>query len=140
MKRTDCTLKMGDVHSLLDLMTSLNQGYYSHYTPPYWISGLNTESWLTILSTDMPQHIFRLLKKIMLKEPGLQDIVHYFSQRVKINEKLALIELFQSELSQGCFENLEELLQKIQNNFPDTGAYYYFEAEMYKKALEEKTG
>ncbi len=36
-----------EVYGLMDRLTELNQGYYSYYSPPYWVSGLNTEAWLT---------------------------------------------------------------------------------------------
>ena len=62
----------------------------------------------------------------------------HFLQNVMINEKLALIDMFQSQLSRGCFENLGPVLERIQNDFPDSGAYYYFESDMYRKMLEER--
>jgi hypothetical protein len=50
----------------------------------------------------------------------------HFIQKVNFKEKVELIEEFQSEFSSGQFEKLEPLLYRIQNYFPDTGAYYYF--------------
>ncbi|MEI6127346.1 MAG: YkgJ family cysteine cluster protein [Pseudomonadota bacterium] len=127
-----------DVYGLMDSLTVLNQGYYSYYTPPYWVSGLNTESWLTILLSDLPQNIFRLLKKIMLRELAMPGLEKYFQQTVRIREKLEVIDSFQSEYPFGRIEALIPIIRKIQNDFPETGAYYYFEAEMYEKALKEK--
>jgi len=127
-----------EVYALMDRITDLNQGYYSYYAPPYWISGLNTESWLTILFTDIPQPPFRLLKKIMLRELGLQNLSHCFTQTVLLSEKLALIDQFQSQLAGGALDYLCPLLKRIQNDFPDTGAYYYYEAEMYLNELQKK--
>ena len=127
-----------DVYGLMDSLTALNQGYYSYYTPPYWVSGLNTESWLTILFSDLPQNIFRLLKKIMLREITMKGYENYFQQKVRMREKLEVIDLFQAEYPLGRTETLLPIIHKIQNDFPETGAYYYFEAEMYEKALKEK--
>jgi len=127
-----------DVYTLMDRLTELNQGYYSYYTPPYWVSGLNTECWFTILFGDLQQNIFRLLKKIMLRELAVEGFEKYFLQKVRLEEKLELVDLFQTEYRRGSSEVLLPLIRKLQNDFPETGAYYYFEAEMYEKALKEK--
>lgn len=127
-----------DVYGLMDRLTEINQGYYSYYSPPYWISGLNTESWLTILCSDLQQNIFRLLKKIMLREFNIKSIEAYFTQNAPLKEKLSVIDKFQSQLSSGNSETLKPLIRSIQNDFPETGAYYYFEAEMYEKTLKNK--
>lgn len=127
-----------EVYALMDRMTGLNQGYYSYYTQPYWISGLTPECWLTILFGDFPQQLFRLLRKIMERELELQHLGAHFLQRVHLQEKLVLIDRFQSLLGEGPDSTLPRLLKRIQEDFPDTGAYYYFEADMYLKALQEK--
>jgi Fe-S-cluster containining protein len=127
-----------DVYALMDRLTEINQGYYSYYSPPYWVSGLNTESWLTILCGDLQQNIFRLLKKIMLKEINSISIEPYFMQTVPLKEKLRVIDMFQVQLSSSHNETLIPLIRSIQNDFPETGAYYYFEAEMYEKTLKNK--
>ena len=62
----------------------------------------------------------------------------HFIQKVNLKEKVDLIEEFQSEFSSGKFEKLEPLLDRIQNDFPDTGAYYYFESDLYRNTLLEK--
>ena len=124
---------------LRDQIAELNRGYYSYYTPPYWISGLNTETWLTVYLSDIPKHVFRLLKKIITRELDLRHVPVCFSQPVHLHKKLALIDRFHAEFSLGHYQGLDRLLEKIQHDFPDTGAYYYFEAEMYKKALAERT-
>jgi len=135
-----CTspLTPDDVYSLMDRLTELNKGYYSYYSPPYWVSGMNIETWLTVLFGKFEQHIFKLLKKIMLKEFDIQDMAGFFTQHVRLAEKLDLIDTFQAELPNGRLETLLPLLRCIQNDFPETGAYYYFEAEMYEKSLLEQ--
>ncbi len=134
----DRQVSMDEVHCMLDRIAELNQGYYSYYTPPYWISGLNTESWLTVLFTEIPKHVFRLLRKIMSRELDIQHIPTMFNQPVHLQDKLVLIDRFQSEFSCGNYQVLGALLEEIQHHFPETGAYYFFEAEMYRMALEEK--
>jgi hypothetical protein len=62
----------------------------------------------------------------------------HFIQKVNLKEKVELIEEFQSEFSSGQFEKLEPLLYRIQNDFPDTGAYYYFESDLYRNTFLEK--
>ena len=131
-------MTMEDVYALMDRVSELNQGYYSYYTPPYWVSGLNIESWLTILFTDIPQNIFRLLQKLIIRELDIQELSDYFNQKVRLREKIVLIDRFQQEMHHCNYPAALDLLEKIQNDFPDTGAYYYFEAEMYKKELEKQ--
>ena len=62
----------------------------------------------------------------------------HFIQKINLKEKVILIEEFQTEFSIGNFKNLEPLLDRIQNYFPDTGAYYYFESDLYRNTLLEK--
>ena len=61
----------------------------------------------------------------------------HFIQKVNLKEKVDLIKEFQAEFSTGNFKNLEPLLDRIQNDFPDTGAYYYFESDLYRNTLLE---
>jgi hypothetical protein len=61
----------------------------------------------------------------------------HFIQKVNLKEKVELIEEFQLEFSSGQFEKLEPLLYRIQKDFPDTGAYYYFESDLYRNTLLE---
>ena len=56
----------------------------------------------------------------------------HFIQKVNLKEE------FQTEFSTGNFKNLKPLLDRIQNDFPDTGAYYYFESDLYRNTLLEK--
>ncbi len=138
VNQQDDAFSAEEVYALMDRMTELNQGYYSYYTPPYWVSGLNTECWMTILFGDFPQQIFQLLRKIIMRELNLQHLSGHFVQRVRLDEKLSIIDQFQTALPMGNKDKLCPLLKRIQHDFPDSGAYYYFEAEMYLKALEEK--
>ena len=54
-----------------------------------------------------------------------------------MKEKVDLIEEFQLEFSAGKFEKLDLLLYRIRNDFPDTGAYYYFESDLYRNTFFE---
>ena len=127
-----------EVYSFLDKTNNLNQGYYSYYTAPYWVSGLNIETWLTILFTDVNRSFFKLLQKIIVRNFNVSEMAPHFIQKVNLKEKVNLIEEFQTEFSTGNFKNLEPLLDRIQNDFPDTGAYYYFESDLYRNTLLEK--
>ena len=127
-----------EVYYFLDKTNNLNQGYYPYYTTPYWVSGLNVETWLTILFGDMNKSFFKLLKKIINKNLHISELAPHFNQPVNLNQKVELIEEFQADFRAGEFDKLESLLDKIQNNFPDTGAYYYFESDLYRNTVLEK--
>ena len=72
-----------------------------------------------------------MLQKIIKRNIEVYEMALHFTHKVSLNEKVELIEEFQSEYSSGQFENLEPLLYRIKNDFPDTGAYYYFESDLY---------
>jgi hypothetical protein len=127
-----------EVYAFLDKTNNLNQVYYPYYTEPYWVFGLNIETWLTILFTDVNKSFFKLLQKIVKRNIEVSEMAPYFIQKVNLKEKVDLIEKFQLEFSSGNFEKLEPLLYRIQNDFPDTGAYYYFESDLYRNTLLEK--
>jgi Fe-S-cluster containining protein len=127
-----------EVYAFLDKTNNLNQGYYPYYTAPYWVSGLNIETWMTILFTDVNRSFFKLLQKIIKRNLQVSEMAPHFIQKVNLKEKVELIEEFQSEFSSGQFEKLEPLLYRIQNDFPDTGAYYYFESDLYRNTFLEK--
>ena len=82
--------------------------------------------------TDVNKSFFKLLQKIVKRNIEVSEMTPYFIQKVNLKEK------FQSEFSSGNFEKLEPLLYRIQNDFPDTGAYYYFESDLYRNTLLEK--
>ncbi len=138
IKTVERDISQEDVYFFLDKTNNLNQGYYPYYTAPYWVSGLNIETWLTILFTDVNKSFFNLLKKIIERNLYLADLTPHFIQQVNLKEKVELIEEFQAEFSSGKFENLEPLLYRIQNDFPDTGAYFYFESDLYRNTLLQK--
>ena len=117
---------------------NLNQGYYPYYPAPYWVSGLNIETWPTILLADVNMCFFKLLKMIIERNIYVSEMAQHFIQKVNLKEKVNLIEEFQTEFSTGNFKNLKPLLDRIQNDFPDTGAYYYFESDLYRNTLLEK--
>lgn len=135
IKSVERDLTQEEVYAFLDKTNDLNKGYYPYYTSPYWVSGLNIETWLTILFTDLDRSFFNLLKKILDNNLHLSQLSAYFSQHVHLEQKLSLIEKFQIDFSAGRFADLSVLLDKIQNDFPDTGAYYYFEADLYRNAV-----
>ncbi len=139
-KPVKSTLGRQDLYGLIDRLTELNDGFYSYYRPPYWISGLNTETWLTILFSEMPQNIFQLLQKLMQSEFDLQDFGAYFTQPVKLREKITLIDTFHKKRSLSRPEALCPMLEKIKTGFPLTGAYYVIEANMYLEELEQNPG
>lgn len=132
----ESNLAKNDVYGFLDQLADLNRGYYSYYSPPYWIASLHTEMWLTILTTELPRHVFRLLRKLMLREFATVEMQADFAQAVPLDRKLGLIDRFQATLPHGNRQELSALLDRIQHEFPETGAYYYFEAEMYRDALD----
>ena len=88
--------------------------------------------------TDVNKSFFKLLQKIVKRNIEVSEMAPYFIQKVNLKEKVDLIEKFQSEFSSGNFEKLKPLLYRIQNDFPDTGAYYYFESDLYRNTLLEK--
>jgi len=128
-----------DVYGFLDHLAALNRGYYSYYSPPYWIASLHTELWLTILTTEPSRHVFRLLRKLMLREFGGLELQADFVQTVPLEQKLSLIDRLQAGLPFGSRQELVMLLDRIQHEFPETGAYYYFEAETYREALDNQS-
>jgi Fe-S-cluster containining protein len=135
-------LSLETVYRLLDSLSNLNQRFYLHYLQPYWLSGLNIECWLTILYRDWPQAYFTSLKSLLARQfgPNLLRLAPLYRQRIRLAEKLSVIETFQQELRQGRTANLFHILKKIREDFPETGAYYYYEAEMYRRYLSELLG
>lgn len=126
-----------DVYGLLDRINVINARFYPHYQAPYWICGLTTETWLSIAVADMQQPEFRLLKQIISRACSLQEVSDAFCQRVAIKEKVALIDLFLG-LSKSEHAQAAALLEKIRDGFPETGAYYYFEADEYLRHMKEE--
>ena len=83
---------------------------------------------------------FQSLQRLMLAEFGeeIQELAPLYKQNVRLKEKLELIEECHAEFRLGRKDKVYPLLKRIQNEFPETGSYYYFEAEVYRFALEGK--
>ena len=86
---------------------------------------------------DVNRSFFKLLQKIIKRNLQVSEMAPHFIQKVNLKEKVDLIEEFQLEFSAGKFEKLDLLLCRIQNDFPDTGAYYYFESDLYRNTFLE---
>ncbi len=127
-----------DVYTLLDAVNDLNRRCYDHYAEPYWVNGFTPEVWLTIAVTPSPRPLFAKLREIIGEACPLDVLSASFTQTVALEEKLTLIEEFHRRVASGRTESIGELLNRIQNDFPDTGTYYYFEAEMYRKELQKR--
>ncbi|MEI6127978.1 MAG: YkgJ family cysteine cluster protein [Pseudomonadota bacterium] len=126
-----------DVYGLLDRINVINARFYPHYQTPYWICGLTAEAWLSIVVTDMQQPAFRLLKQIISRACNLKDVSDVFCQTVPIKEKVTLIDAFHA-LSTSEHVQAIGLLEEIRDGFPETGAYYYFEADEYLRHIKKK--
>ncbi len=133
-------LSKDDINTLLEHLSKLNQRFYLHYTHPYWLSALNIECWLTILFGQWQRAYFRSLKDLMVGEFGesILELAHLYRQNVRLKEKLDLIDAGLTGFQLGRKEDAHVVFKKIQNGFPETGAYYYFEAEMFLFALKGK--
>ncbi len=133
-------LSKDSVDTFLDHLSNLNQRFYLHYTHPYWLSALNVECWLKILFGQWERAYFQSLKGLMVRELGesVLEYAHLFHQNVRLEEKLDLIDAGHAEFQLGRKKDAHVIFKKIQDGFPETGAYYYFEAEMFLFALEGK--
>jgi Fe-S-cluster containining protein len=124
-----------DVYALLDRVNAINARFYQHYQPPYWICGLNVETWLSICVVDMHQPLFLLVKEVISRAVPLGTIAGLFRQVAPIKEKIALVDMLHAADTIAQPEARMILLEKIKDGFPETGAYYYFEAEHYLRGM-----
>lgn len=129
-------LTADDVYKLLDRVNSINTRFYEHYQPPYWICGLNVETWLSICVADMHPLVFRTVKKIISRAIPLENITGLFRQIVPIKEKIDLVDMLHAADTIGQPARTIILLEKIKDGFPETGAYYYFEAKHYLRGMQ----
>ena len=136
-REPESILSKDSINTFLEQLSSLNQRFYLHYTQPYWLSALNIECWLTILFGQWQLAYFQSLKGLMVREFGesVLELAHLYHQKVRLKEKLDLIDAGQSEFQLGRKKEAQVIFKKIQSDFPETGAYYYFEAEMCLYAL-----
>ena len=130
-------LLVDDVYFLLDAVNDLNNQIYDHYKAPYWVCGMTSEVWLTIAFTDNVRPLFKELREIILRECNLKDFENKFNRLVRLEEKLVLVDQFNRSIDIESPETLASLLNRIKDDFPETGTYYYFEAEYYAKQLKE---
>jgi len=123
------------IKSWLDNLMQLNLKLYPVFSAPYFLTGLNLESWLDMYFDEtLEDPILVQIQKMMHQSFDIQKFRTIFRQRTGISEKLEKIKVLHDIMEFGDPEALRTLLLSILNDYPLTGTYYQREG---KEILEK---
>jgi hypothetical protein len=124
------------VRSWLDKLTQLNRSLYEFGKAPYYVFGLNLESWLDIYFGDSIEgDVFDDMRRVMKSHLDLNFLESQYVQKTGLKDKVDKISVLSMMLSSGETTALRELLLSIRDDYPLTGTYFQREAQTFLDAL-----
>jgi hypothetical protein len=122
---------------LTDLMT-LAAPLHENLVEPYYLNLLNFHCWIAVmLDQNITQPLFADLRERMASYFDTAPLTPHYQNHTKLKEKLDLIDLFFLLNAEQRAPEALSCIQKIQSDFPLTGAYYGEQADAYLKFMEE---
>lgn len=127
----------GEIEEFLRRLNALNAEFYLPWTEPYHLDGLNFECWLAVcLDPGITQEFFLRLRGAVLSRFDLGFLVESYVNTTGLKQKLDLIDEVVRAVEQQRFKYAKKLLYRIAEGFPNTGSYYYFQAQFIEQELE----
>jgi hypothetical protein len=122
----------------LDRLMDLNRAIYAVGTDPYFLFGLNLESWTDIYFDDsLNVDIFGDISKAMHEAVDLSAYASTYVARTGIKEKIDKISILSVMTGMGDADTLRELVTSIRDGYPFTGTYFRDESEVYLREIEK---
>jgi hypothetical protein len=127
------------IQAWMDSIFMLNQTLFGCFNAPFFIKGLNLESWLDIYFDDtLDFDVFLDIRKVMHEHVNLDCIRNGFKPLTAIREKIDKISVFHSMMGAATAAELADLLFSIRDDYPLTGTYYFEEAQAYLFKIEQE--
>jgi len=130
MDTTQCpTVAFDTLKSWLNEITDLNQEIYP-INEPYWLTGLNIESWLAVYFDDsIDGGIFVPIKKFMIENFDFGFAKSSYRDRTHLKEKLDKIEILYQLQGVADPETVKKLLNSLISDYPRAGTFFIAEAK-----------
>ncbi|MBL8029609.1 MAG: YkgJ family cysteine cluster protein [Fibrobacteres bacterium] len=120
----------------LQRLTDLNREHLSYYTEPYWVSGLNIESWLAVYFDPLLNDgIFGEMKEFLHRAFDINYLADQFRDETALKDKIDRIAMLYILIDTGSIDAALDLISEIRNGYPLTGTYYLEELEKIEKVL-----
>ena len=127
-----------EIEEVLENANVLNIPYCGNMDEPYYFDSVNIQCWFAIIfDQDITQEYFLDLRKKLLKEVDLSYLADSYVNHTKFNEKLDLIDTFFRLNNEQKAEEALECIQRVNTDFPYTGAYYYPQANVYINFMKD---
>lgn len=128
------------IESWLNELFEFENTLYPLGAEPYFVKGFNVNTWLDIYFDDsIDFDVFKVIKDRMSKSLSLDQFKAYYKPTTNIREKIDKIGIFNSMIGNAGAEALRPLLISIRDDYPLTGTYFFEEAQMYLKAIDENS-
>ncbi len=121
-----------EIEAILDAANKLNMPYCGLLDEPYFFDSVNLHCWFAIMfDPDITQEYFLKLRELIFAEVDLRYLGSSYVNHTRFNEKLDLIDKFFELNNEKKAQEALECIQKVNTEFPYTGAYYYPQANVY---------
>jgi hypothetical protein len=129
------------IRAWIDRLVDLNRNIFPIAEEPFFLTGLNIESWLDIyFDATHTLEFLKNLRPIMLEYLDLNELTSIWKDRTHIRDKMEKIDAFTSFIHIGAGNTLKGVLLSIRDDYPFTGTYFLAEADKYLKRIDEEMG
>lgn len=124
------------VRDWIDRLFALNAEVYACNAAPYFVRGLNLQSWLDVYFDDtLDFDVFRRIREAMRTIPALPLSGTARPPQTRLRDKVDRITVFSSMLGLDDVETMESLLVSIRDDYPLTGTYFLEEARRFLREI-----
>lgn len=125
------------IEEFLRRLNEINAEFYEPWTEPYCLDGLNLECWLAVcLDPGITQDFFQRLRAVIRGRFDLAFLEKSYVNTTGLKQKIDLIEEVEAAVEQQRFKYAKKLLKRIVGGYPNTGSYFYFQAQFLEQELE----
>ncbi len=127
-----------EIEEVLEEANVLNIPYCGNMEEPYYFDSVNLHCWFAIMfDPDIKQEFFLDIRRKLLFEVDLEYLADSYVNHTHLNDKLNLIDNFFVLNDQQKAEEALACMEKVNNDFPYTGAYYYPQANVYINFMKD---
>lgn len=129
-------VELRHIESWIDMLAGMDARLYDFAAEPYYIKGFTIPCWLDIYFDDfLDFDIFIQIKEAINHYLSLSSFKSAYRIKTRIKEKIDKITVLTAMLGSETASTLRPLLLSIQNDYPETGTYFYEEAAAYLDVL-----
>ena len=121
----------------LDRLIDVNTGLYPCMSEPFYVKGLNLQSWCDLyFEKTLTYDVFADIKRIITESIDLSPLQPHMKFHTNIGEKIDKISILNAAVGFSDAKFLGDLLLSIRGDYPFAGTYFYEESGAMIEEIE----